>query len=124
MNLEVMTDLREGHVSGLQQKANSSWKIRVTSNGTVADYTVEEFNEHCFLNREDAEKYITNFLDYTPDAISRQLLIQFKQELYTNENNEDVETYKKVCDKTLELTCKNLVNYFKNYKYTNLKLSV
>lgn len=55
---EVMTDLREGHVSGLQQKADKSWKIRVTRRGTVADYTVEEFNKYCFLNKEDAEKYI------------------------------------------------------------------
>ncbi len=55
---EVMSDLREGHVSGLQQKANGSWKIRVTRNSTVADYTVEEFNRHCFPNKEDAEKYI------------------------------------------------------------------
>jgi hypothetical protein len=55
---EVMTDLREGHVSGLQQKADRSWKIRVTRQGTVADYTVEEFNKYCFLSKEDAEKYI------------------------------------------------------------------
>lgn len=55
---DVVTDLREGHVSGLQQKADKSWKIRVTRNGSVADYTVEDFNRHCFLNKEDAEKYI------------------------------------------------------------------
>ena len=55
---EVMSDLREGHVSGLQQKADGSWKIRVTRKGTVADYAVEEFNECCFVNKEDAEKYI------------------------------------------------------------------
>ena len=55
---ELHTDLREGHVSGLQQKANGSWKIRCTRKGTVADYTVEEFNKYCFLNKEDAEKYI------------------------------------------------------------------
>ncbi len=55
---EVMTDLREGHVSGLQQKADKSWKIRVTRGGSVADYTVEEFHKYCFLNKEDAEKYI------------------------------------------------------------------
>lgn len=55
---DVVTDLREGHVSGLQQKADKSWKIRVTRNGSVADYTVEEFNKQCFLNKEDAVKYI------------------------------------------------------------------
>jgi hypothetical protein len=55
---EVMTDLREGYVSGLQQKADKSWKIRVTRSGSVADYTVEEFHKYCFLTKEDAEKYI------------------------------------------------------------------
>ena len=55
---ELHTDLCEGHVSGLQQKANGSWKIRCTRKGTVADYTVEEFNKYCFLNKDDAEKYI------------------------------------------------------------------
>ena len=65
---EVMADLREGHVSGLQQKANGSWKIRVTRNGTVADYTVEEFNKYCFLNKEDAEKYIEEKIkEYSSD---------------------------------------------------------
>lgn len=55
---EIYSDLREGRVSGLQQKANGSWKIRVTRRGTVADYTVEEFNKYCFINKENAEKYI------------------------------------------------------------------
>lgn len=55
---EVMSDLSEGHVSGLQQKANKSWKIRVSHSGYVSDYTIEEFNKYCFLNKEDAEKYI------------------------------------------------------------------
>ena len=54
---EIYSDLSEGHVSGLQQKANGSWKIRVTRTGTVADYTLEEFNKYCFINKEDAEKY-------------------------------------------------------------------
>ena len=67
---EVMTDLREGHVSGLQQKADKSWKIRVTRRGTVADYTVEEFNKYCFLNKEDAEKYIEEKIkEYTNDKV-------------------------------------------------------
>lgn len=55
---EVYSELREGRVSGLQQKANGSWKIRVTRHGTVVDYTVEEFNKYCFITKEEAEKYI------------------------------------------------------------------
>lgn len=52
--------LDEGKVSGLQQKVDGSWKIRISNKrrGSVADYTIEEFNKHCFLNKEDAEKYI------------------------------------------------------------------
>jgi hypothetical protein len=67
---EIITDLREGHVSGLQQKADKSWKIRVTRKGTVADYTVEEFNKYCFRNKEDAEKYIEEKIkEYTNDKV-------------------------------------------------------
>lgn len=67
---EVMTDLERGHVSGLQQKADKSWKIRVTRKGTVADYTIEEFNKYCFLNKEDAEKYIEEKIkEYTNDKV-------------------------------------------------------
>jgi hypothetical protein len=67
---ELHIDLREGHVSGLQQKANGSWKIRCTRKGTVADYTVEEFNKYCFLTKEDAEKYIeAKIKEYTNDKV-------------------------------------------------------
>ena len=52
--------LDEGKVSGLQQKADGSWKIRISNKrrGSVSDYTVEEFNEKVFLIKEDAEKFI------------------------------------------------------------------
>lgn len=52
---EVHSELKEGRVSGLQQKADGSWKIRCTRNGSVSDYTLEEFNKCCFLSKEDAE---------------------------------------------------------------------
>ncbi len=47
--------VEEGRVSGLQQKADGSWKIRITRNHSVSDYTVEEFNERVFLTEEAAE---------------------------------------------------------------------
>ena len=52
--------LDEGKVSGLQQKVDGSWKIRISNKrrGTVADYTIEEYNKKVFLIKEDAEKYI------------------------------------------------------------------
>ena len=52
--------LDEGKVSGLQQKVDGSWKIRISNKrrGTVADYTVEEFNKKVFTVKESADKYI------------------------------------------------------------------
>ena len=55
---EIVSDLGHGYVSGLQQKVDKSWKIRCTRDGSVSDYTVEEFNKKVFLIKEDAEKYI------------------------------------------------------------------
>ena len=57
--------LDEGKVSGLQQKVDGSWKIRISNKrrGSVADYTIEEFNEQVFLIKEDAEDYIKNKLN-------------------------------------------------------------
>ena len=56
--------LDEGKVSGLQQKVDRSWKIRISNQrrGSVADYTVEEFNKCCFVNKKDAEKFIEDKL--------------------------------------------------------------
>ena len=57
MSLSKMVNsaVREGKVSGLQQKADKSWKIRVTVNGTVSDYTVDEFHKFIFLSESEAE---------------------------------------------------------------------
>ena len=56
-------------------------------------------------------KYVTGFSGYTKYGIVRALLAEFKQRFYTNEDNEDAEVYKKVCDKAIELSCNNLINY-------------
>lgn len=52
--------LDEGKVSGLRQKADGSWKIRISNKrrGTVADYTIEEYNKKVFLNKDGAQEYI------------------------------------------------------------------
>ena len=52
--------LDEGKVSGLQQKVDGSWKLRISNKrrGTVADYTVEEFNQKVFYTEEAAKEYI------------------------------------------------------------------
>lgn len=43
-------------VSMLQQKADKSWKIRLTpESGWVFDITLDEFNEHCYFTKEDFE---------------------------------------------------------------------
>lgn len=48
-------ELEEGKVSMLQQKVDKSWKIRVTINSSVSDYTIEDFNKYLFTNKPAAE---------------------------------------------------------------------
>jgi hypothetical protein len=52
---DVKSDVREGKVSMIQQKADGSWKIRVSTDH-VTDFTIEEFNKHVFLTEEEAEQ--------------------------------------------------------------------
>ena len=52
---EVYSEVREGKVSGLQQKVDKSWKIRISVDGSVSDYTVDEFNKRVFLNEKEAD---------------------------------------------------------------------
>jgi hypothetical protein len=51
-------EILEGKVSMLQQKADKSWKIRVSENGFVCDYTVDDFGKVLFLSRKAAENFI------------------------------------------------------------------
>lgn len=42
-------------VSMLQQKADKSWKVRLTpEGGAVFDITLERFNEYCFYTKKEA----------------------------------------------------------------------
>jgi hypothetical protein len=52
----VKSEVKEGKVSMIQQKADGSWKIRVSVAGSVLDYTTEEFNKRVFLTEEAAEE--------------------------------------------------------------------
>ena len=69
------------------------------------------------------EKFITNFKSYSQDEIVKALLEKFMEEFYYNENNEDAELYKKVCDKAIELSCNNLINYEYYLRENGKKLS-
>ncbi len=46
----------EARVSMLQQKADKSWKIRITHNSSVFDITTDKLGKSVFLSREEAEK--------------------------------------------------------------------
>lgn len=46
----------ESKVSMLQQKADKSWKIRITQESSVYDITVDEIGKTVFLTSEDAER--------------------------------------------------------------------
>ena len=48
-------EIKEGKISMIQQKADKSWKFRVTENHSVKDYTVEKIGKTVFLTREEAE---------------------------------------------------------------------
>ncbi len=44
----------KGRVSMLQQKADKSWKFRVTINSSVCDYTIEDIGTYVFFSEEAA----------------------------------------------------------------------
>ena len=46
----------EGKVSMIQQKADKSWKIRMSEGGSVSDYTTGDVGEWIFFDKEAAEK--------------------------------------------------------------------
>jgi hypothetical protein len=49
-------EIRKGKVSMLQQKSDKSWKIRITVNSSVWDFTPNEIGTEYFLTREEAER--------------------------------------------------------------------
>lgn len=49
-------EIIKGKVSMIQQKADKSWKIRITVNSSVWDFTPNEIGTEYFLTREEAEK--------------------------------------------------------------------
>lgn len=48
-------EICEGKVSMLQQKADKSWKLRISYNGSVCDYVEEDIGKILFFNPIDAE---------------------------------------------------------------------
>lgn len=50
-------DIQKCRVSMLQQKANKSWKFRISyPDGGVSDFTLDEIGKYIFLTEEDAKK--------------------------------------------------------------------
>ena len=49
-------EIIEGKVSMIQQKADKSWKIRLSYRGRLSDFTVEDFGKNVFFTYEAAEK--------------------------------------------------------------------
>lgn len=56
-------EICEGKVSMLQQKANKSWKIRVSITGSVQDYTVKTFEKEVYLSKAVAEKALLSLIE-------------------------------------------------------------
>lgn len=53
-NLKGRAEVREGKISMLQQKADKSWKFRVSEGGSVCDYTPDDIGKSIFLSEEPA----------------------------------------------------------------------
>ena len=45
----------KGKVSMLQQKADKSWKFRMSVDGSVIDFTIDAIGDYIFLTEEDAK---------------------------------------------------------------------
>lgn len=45
----------EGRVSMLQQKADMSWKFRVSENGSVSDYLAKQIGQDIFISKDEAD---------------------------------------------------------------------
>jgi hypothetical protein len=50
-----LIEIGRGKVSMLQQKADKSWKIRITVNSSVWDFTPNEIGTRYFFSKEEAE---------------------------------------------------------------------
>ena len=51
-------EIEEGKISMIQQKADKSWKFRITVNSSVWDFTPEKIGTRYFLTKEEAEQAI------------------------------------------------------------------
>lgn len=49
-------EIREGKVSMLQQKADKSWKFRISVNSSIYDISTDEIGKTVFLTKEEAEQ--------------------------------------------------------------------
>ena len=49
-------EIEEGKISMIQQKADKSWKFRITVNSSVWDFTPEKIGTRYFLTKEEAER--------------------------------------------------------------------
>ena len=47
-------EIQEGKVSMIQQKADKSWKFRITAGHSVADYSLKEVGNHIFFTEAEA----------------------------------------------------------------------
>ena len=69
-------EICEGKVSMLQQKADKSWKIRVSITGSVQDYTVETFEKEVYVSKATAEKALLSLIEKKDNL---DWLLQFKE---------------------------------------------
>jgi hypothetical protein len=56
-------EIRENRVSGLQKKADGTWKIRLSVKNAVYDITADEIGKTVFYTKEEANKKMTELLN-------------------------------------------------------------
>lgn len=124
-NLQLdTTDSADEESTTTHKLSDYNYKSRVNIvDGQIKYVDIDTEKDEDTLEPVIESKYINYYISYNQSALVKALLNKFKEELYTNENNEDADLYKKVCDKALELTCNNLINYEYYLRENGKKLS-
>lgn len=55
-------EVRENRVSGLQKKADGTWKIRLSVKGSVYDIAPDEIGKTVFYTKEEAKNKLAELL--------------------------------------------------------------
>lgn len=112
-NLEASeSSVTDEEVTETHKLSEYAYEKRVKiENGQIKFIDTNLEKDEDLIDESIDAKYISGFKTYSQTQIVNALLAKFKEEFYYNENNEDADLYKKVCDKAISLACDNLIEY-------------